>query len=107
MQKEKPSTGILTIRDRGLIAVKSLLKELGASDAEIIRYEIKDGKIILTPQVAVDSDQAWFWSKRWQKGEIEAERDKLHGRTKRFAGAEELMEDLLEGLDTEGNKTTR
>jgi len=107
MQKEKPSTGILTIRDRGLIAVKSLLKELGADEAEILRYEIQDGKIILTPQIAVDSNQALFWSQRWQKGEIEAESDKVYGRTKRFTGTDELMEDLLEGMETEGNKNTK
>ncbi len=99
MDKEKHLTGILPIRERGLIAIKSLLKEMNASDAEILRYEIKEGRLILTPQIAVDKDQAWFWSKRWQEGEREAEEDKLNNRTKRFADVNELMEDLLEGTE--------
>ncbi len=96
MNKEKQLTGILPIRERGLIAIKSLLKEMNAGDAEILRYEIKEGKLILTPQIAIDKDQAWFWSKHWQEGEREAEEDKLNRRTKQFAEVNALMKDLLE-----------
>lgn len=99
MGKEKHLTGLLPIRERGLIAIKSLLKELDASDAEILRYEIKDGRIVLTPQIAVDKDQAWFWSKHWQEGEKKAESDKVCGRSKRFSSVNELMDDLLDGLE--------
>jgi len=101
MGKKKHLTGILPIRERGLIAIKSLLKEMNASDADILRYEIKDGKLILTPQITVDKDQAWFWSKRWQDGEKEAEDDKINNRTKQFDDVNNLMEDLLEGMEKE------
>lgn len=101
MGKEKQLTGILPIRERGLIAVKSLLKEMNASDADILRYEIKEGKLILTPQITVDKDQAWFWSKHWQDGEREAEDDKITKRTKQFDDVNNLMEDLLEGVQKE------
>ena len=101
MGKEKQLTGILPIRERGLIAVKSILKEMNASDADILRYEIKEGRLILTPQITVDKDQAWFWSKRWQDGEREAEDDKLNKRTKQFDDVDNLMEDLLEDMEQE------
>lgn len=39
-------------------------------------------------------DQRWWWTEDWQKGEREAERDLRTGRTKTFAGVEQLLEDL-------------
>ncbi len=101
MGKGKNLTGVLPIRERGLIAIKSLLKEMNASDAEILRYEIKEGRLILTPQIAVDKEQSWFWSKRWQKGEREVEEDKLNNQTKQFDDVDNLMDDLLEGMEKE------
>ena len=41
-----------------------------------------DGSICLTPQVAIDRSQAYFWTKRWQEGERQAEEDFRAGRVR-------------------------
>jgi hypothetical protein len=41
------------------------------------------------------SDQGWFWSKEWQRGEAVAERDILAGRLSRpFRSVDELKKHL-------------
>lgn len=40
-------------------------------------------------------EQAWFWTKRWQEGEKEAESDIKAGRvSKSYSTAEEFLKDL-------------
>ncbi|MBI2859827.1 MAG: hypothetical protein HYX90_12230 [Chloroflexi bacterium] len=46
------------------------------------------------PKKLVDKGQAYFWSKQWQEGEIEAEEDIKAGRVKAFSSAEGLIADL-------------
>ena len=58
---------------------------------------VEDGLEIETAAKAglIDKDQAYFWTKKWQKGERESERDIREGRTYGpFATAEELIESL-------------
>jgi hypothetical protein len=46
------------------------------------------------PKKLVDKSQAYFWTKRWQKGEKEAAEDIEAGRVKTFASVDELIKDL-------------
>ena len=46
------------------------------------------------PKKLVDKSQAYFWTKRWQKGEKEAAEDIKAGRVKTFNSADELIKDL-------------
>lgn len=43
-----------------------------------------DDEIVLKPKKIIDKDQVWFWTKRWQKGEKEAEEDVYAGRIHPF-----------------------
>jgi hypothetical protein len=51
-------------------------------------------KIIIKPVVFIPKDQAWFWSKEWQQGEKQAEKDIENGKMKKFNSSQELFEDL-------------
>ena len=53
-----------------------------------------DGSIRLTPQVAIDRSQAYFWTRRWQEGERQAEEDIYAGRVKKFDSVDDLITDL-------------
>jgi len=44
----------------------------------------------------VDKSQAYFWTKKWQEGEREADEDVKAGRVKTFDSVEELVSDLDE-----------
>jgi len=46
------------------------------------------------PKKLVDKNQAYFWTKRWQEGEREADEDIKAGRIKTFASVSELIKDL-------------
>jgi hypothetical protein len=52
------------------------------------------GEIVLRPHVAVPADQAWFWTKRWQKMEREADEAIAAGRVTVVESVEELLADL-------------
>ena len=55
--------------------------------------ETKDG-VLIKPAKLVDPSQAYFWTKEWQAGEREAEKDIRKGRIKKFKSVKELMDDL-------------
>jgi hypothetical protein len=46
------------------------------------------------PKKLVDKSQAYFWTKKWQEGEREAEEDIKAGRVKAFDSVEEVISDL-------------
>jgi hypothetical protein len=51
---------------------------------------------ILKAKALIDKQQAWFWSERWQQGEVEAQEDIRKGRTHKFADATSAI-DFLHG----------
>ena len=55
--------------------------------------ETKDG-VLIKPARLVDPSQSYFWTKEWQAGEREAQRDIRKGRVKKFKSVKELMDDL-------------
>ncbi|MDO8473738.1 MAG: AbrB/MazE/SpoVT family DNA-binding domain-containing protein [Dehalococcoidia bacterium] len=69
-------------------------KKLGIEEGDLVEIEVVDEKAVLMPKKLVDKGQAYFWSKRWQESEIEAEKDIKAGRVKVFGSAEDLIADL-------------
>ena len=68
---------------------------LNIEEGDFMEAEIKDSKIILKPRKLIDADQAWFWSKEWQRGEKQAEKDIKEGRiSPSFKTARELKKAL-------------
>ena len=65
---------------------------LGAGD--FMRVEEVKGDVVLKPAKLVDPAQAYFWTKEWQAGEREAEKDIRTGRVKAFKNVKELIKDL-------------
>jgi hypothetical protein len=42
----------------------------------------------------IPTDQAWFWTEQWQRGEREASRDIAKGRTTKHRDADEMFKAL-------------
>jgi hypothetical protein len=55
---------------------------------------MEEDKIIIKPVLVIDRSQSWFWSKKWQEMEKEADKDIKHGRVKKAKNVEELIEKL-------------
>jgi len=72
----------------------SVRKELGIEEGDLVEIEVVDERAVLMPKKLVDKSQAYFWTKRWQEGEREANEDIKAGRVRIFDSGEELIEDL-------------
>ncbi len=62
--------------------------------AQVQVVERDDGVIELHPLLPHRSDQAWFWTERWQTMEREAQEDIAAGKVETFDSADEFMADL-------------
>lgn len=83
------------IRDNSQITIpKNIMDKLDLKKGDSISIELREDEIVLKPVVIIDKNQAWFWSKKWQKEEREAEEDIKTGRIKTFNDADDLMKDL-------------
>ena len=69
-------------------------RSLGIEEGDLVEIEVIDEKAVLVPKRLVDKSQAFFWTKKWQEGEKEADEDIKAGRVKVFDSAEELIKDL-------------
>jgi bifunctional DNA-binding transcriptional regulator/antitoxin component of YhaV-PrlF toxin-antitoxin module len=67
---------------------------LGIEEGDIVEIEVEEERAVLMPKKLVDKSQAYFWTKRWQKGEKEAAEDIKAGRVKTFESVDELIKDL-------------
>jgi AbrB family looped-hinge helix DNA binding protein len=72
----------------------SVRKRLGIEEGDLVEIEVEDEKAVLMPTKLVDKNQAYFWTKRWQEGEKEADEDIKAGRVKAFDSVDELIKDL-------------
>lgn len=87
---------VVQVASNGRITLPgSIRRKVGLSEGDLLRVEVaEDGRIILTPVVAVDRSQAYFWTSRWQEGEREAEEDLRAGRVSTFDNLDDLIDDL-------------
>ena len=74
----------------------SVRRKLGIEEGDLVEIEVVDDKAVLAPKRLVDKSQAYFWTKKWQEGEKEADEDIKAGRVKTFDSVEELVKDLGE-----------
>jgi antitoxin MazE len=69
-------------------------KKLHLKEHDLLAVEVDGNRIILTPQKVINREEEWFFTKRWQEGEKEADRDFKEGNYKDFDNAEDLIKDL-------------
>ena len=75
----------------------SVRRELGIEEGDLLEIEVLDERAVLVPKKLVDKSQAYFWTKKWQEAEKEAEEDIKTGRVRTFDSVEELIKDLDKG----------
>ncbi len=94
------SKTVLQIRSNGQITLPTVIRrQAHLKEGDLLEVVVEaDGSLRLIPKVAVDRSQAYFWSKRWQEGEKEAEEDIRVGRLHRFDDIDEALEFLDEGV---------
>lgn len=89
------SLGFIEVRRKNQVTLpKALADQLHIQEGDLLEYSIEDGKIIITPKVLVPKEQAWFWSKTWQEGEMEVQKEL----TEKGIGQAYTAKELLKGL---------
>ena len=58
---------------------QSLRKKLKIAVGDYVEVEDKEGEITIKPVKLVHPDQEYFYSKEWQKGEAQADKDIARG----------------------------
>ncbi|MFC1522043.1 AbrB/MazE/SpoVT family DNA-binding domain-containing protein [Elusimicrobiota bacterium] len=73
---------------------QALIHQMGLKIKDYLDVYVKEGKIILEPQVIVPRDQAYFYTKEWQKEEQQASEDIRKGRVTKTKNAKDLVKKL-------------
>ncbi|MBI4188797.1 MAG: AbrB/MazE/SpoVT family DNA-binding domain-containing protein [Chloroflexi bacterium] len=95
---------LVQVRKKSQVTLpQSVRRELGIEEGDFLDVRVRSGEIVLKVKKLVDKDQAWFWTKRWQEGEKEADEDIRAGRVHSFA----TFEEGIAFLDREAKKTAK
>jgi AbrB family looped-hinge helix DNA binding protein len=95
------------LRTKGQITVPAEIRSaLGVSEGDdLVFYTDEQGQVMISRAQIIPPNQAWFWSKRWQKLEHEAQSDLEAGRLVEFSSVSEALAalDQLEADDDAEN----
>ena len=91
------SPGFIEVRRKNQVTLpKVLAAQLHIQEGDLLEYSVEDGKIIITPKVLIPKEQAWFWSKEWQQGEREVQRELEEKGVGRAYTAKDLLKELAD-----------
>jgi AbrB family looped-hinge helix DNA binding protein len=67
---------IAYIRDRAQLTIPNeIVQSLNLKSGDMLDISISNDQIVLKPVMMIDKSQAWFWTKKWQDAEKEAQKD--------------------------------
>lgn len=79
-EKEVSKMPLIKVRHNYQITIPNQLrKDLKIAVGDYLEVEKQDSKLILKPVKMVPSDEAYFHTKEWQKGEKQADKDRKKG----------------------------
>ncbi len=83
---------LIQVRKKAQVTLpQSVRRSLNIEEGDFLDVQVKNGEIVLRVKKLVDKEQAWFWTRRWQEGEREAEEDIGAGRVHSFDNADEAI----------------
>ena len=86
---------VVDLKQKSQVTIPNeVVKKLKLVVGDKLDVVVKDGKIIITPVVIIPKDQMWFYSKEWQDGERDVDRQVREGKTTKASS----LEDLFDGL---------
>jgi bifunctional DNA-binding transcriptional regulator/antitoxin component of YhaV-PrlF toxin-antitoxin module len=87
----------VSVQRRGVIALPPEVRKrlrLDEPGAQLQLTEREEGVFELRGYVPIPSDQAWFWTERWQQMEREADEDIAAGRVRYADNVEDFLAQL-------------
>ncbi|HEY5596844.1 MAG TPA: AbrB/MazE/SpoVT family DNA-binding domain-containing protein [Candidatus Bipolaricaulota bacterium] len=52
---------------------KKIVDKLKLKPGDYVEISLKDNTVYITPKAIIDREDAWFWSRKWQQKEREAD----------------------------------
>lgn len=88
--------GITRVSPKHQITIpQEAFKKLHLEVGDFLEVEVKEDGLLLIPKKLIPKDQAWFWTKDWQKKEKEADEAIARGEvSKPFESADALVRHL-------------
>ena len=87
---------LVKIRENFQVTIPYNLRRLmKLAVGDYVEIDLKDSNIIIKPVKVVSPDQEYFYTKEWQKGEAEADKDIAAGRV---VGPFKNIDDALKAL---------
>ena len=98
---------LIQVRRKAQITLpQSVRRALNIEEGDFLDAVVKDGELVLRVKKLVDKEQAWFWTKRWQEGEREAQEDIRAGHIHSFDSAKEAINFLHKRVKKTASKTS-
>lgn len=95
---ERDGNMLVDLKQKSQVTIpKELVQKLKLRIGDKLDIDEKDGKIVITPVVIIPKDQAWYYSKKWQRMEHEVDEQINEGQVYKAKNKEELLKGL--GLD--------
>jgi AbrB family looped-hinge helix DNA binding protein len=86
---------LIQVRKKAQVTLPlSVRRRLNIEEGDLLDVNVRDGEIVLRVKKLIDKDQAWFWTKRWQEGERQADEDIKAGRVYSFPDADSAIASL-------------
>ena len=84
------------LREKGQVTLpKEIRAALDLHEGDDLAFKINEkGELVIERVLTIPQDQAWFWTKRWQKMEREAQADIDAGRVSRYKDVDRAIEAL-------------
>jgi antitoxin MazE len=86
---------ITQLRNRSQITLPSeIVKKMRLQEGDNLDIILEDDRIMIKPVLVIDRSQSWFWSKKWQQSEKEADEDIQRGKVQKAKNVKELIRKL-------------
>ena len=82
------------VRNGQLTIPSKIRKVLHIKDNDLIRFDVTDNKIVITPVSIVNKDQVYFFTEKWQKVIKKAEGAIKKGKYSVYHSGKELKKDV-------------
>jgi AbrB family looped-hinge helix DNA binding protein len=91
---------LIQVRKKAQVTLPlSVRRKLNIEEGDLLDVNVRDGEIVLRPKKLIDKDQAWFWTRRWQEGERQADEDIKAGRVYHFPDADSAIAALEQAAE--------
>ena len=85
------TAGISKVARHFQITVPKYVREsMDLHEGDLVNFEVRDGKVIFTPVVLRNKDQAYFWTQAWQSDVRESRENFKKGNFKKFKSIKEM-----------------